>query len=63
LEDRENLVISCWFGINGQKQTPKFVIAKNLGLSEERIEQIFHKAIRKLKASRRSDLLRPFICK
>ena len=63
LDDRENFVISSWFGINGQKQTPKFQIAKTLGLTEERIEQIFHKGIRKLKASRRSDLLRPFICK
>ena len=63
LDERENIVISSWFGINGQKQTPKYVIAKSLGLTEERIEQIFHKGIRKLKASRRSELLRPFICK
>jgi len=61
LEEREQFVISNWFGINGVKQRGKSEIAKDLGLSEERIEQIYHKAIRKLKASNRSRLLKPFI--
>jgi len=61
LDDRENLVISSWFGINGHKQLSKDQIAKQLGLTKERIEQIYHKGIRKLKASRRSEILRPFI--
>lgn len=61
LEDRENFVISNWFGINGQSRKAKSEIAKDLGLSEERIEQIYHKGIRKLKASNRSRLLKPFV--
>lgn len=61
LDERENYVISTWFGINGRVQKPKDDIAKELGLSEERIEQIYHKGIRKLKASNRSSLLKPFV--
>jgi len=60
LDERENFVISNWFGINGQSIKRKDEIAKDLGLSEERIEQIYHKGIRKLKASSRSRLLKPF---
>jgi DNA-directed RNA polymerase sigma subunit (sigma70/sigma32) len=61
LDERENYVISTWFGINGQVQKPKDDIAKELGLSEERIEQIYHKGIRKLKASNRSSLLKQYV--
>lgn len=61
LDDRENIVISSWFGINGSKQIPKDNIARNLGLSEERIEQIFRKGIRKLKASSRSNVLKSYV--
>lgn len=61
LDERENFVISNWFGINGQSIKRKGEIAKSLGVSEERIEQIYHKGIRKLKATNRSRLLKPFI--
>lgn len=61
LDERENLVISYTFGINGKGYKSRFEIANELGVSEERIEQIFHKGIRKLKASRRADILRPYI--
>ena len=61
LEERESFVISNWFGVNGQSQRPKSDIAKDLGISEERVEQIYHKAIRKLKASNRSRLLKHFV--
>jgi RNA polymerase primary sigma factor len=61
LDERESFVISNWFGVNGQSQRPKDAIAKDLGISEERVEQIYHKAIRKLKASNRSRLLKPFV--
>ena len=61
LDERESFVISNWFGVNGQSQRPKDEIAKDLGISEERVEQIYHKAIRKLKASNRSRLLKPFV--
>jgi len=61
LEERESFVISNWFGVNGQSIKPKSEIAKDLGISEERVEQIYHKAIRKLKASNRSRLLKPFV--
>ena len=61
LDERESFVISNWFGVNGQSQKQKGDIAKDLGISEERVEQIYHKAIRKLKASNRSSLLKPFV--
>lgn len=61
LDPREKFVISSWFGINGEPARSRDVVAKELGVSEERIEQIYHKGIRKLKASSRSRLLRPFI--
>ena len=61
LDERENFVISNWFGINGQSIKRKDEIAKELGVSQERIEQIYHKGIRKLKASSRSRLLKPFV--
>lgn len=61
LDERESFVISNWFGVNGESQRPKSEIAKDLGISEERVEQIYHKAIRKLKASNRSRLLKPFV--
>lgn len=61
LDPRESYVISTWFGINGQEKKSKNEISSELGVSEERIEQIYHKGIRKLKASNRSRLLRPFI--
>lgn len=61
LDERENYVISNWFGINGQTQKSKDDIAKELGVSEERIEQIYHKGIRKLKATNRSRLLKQYV--
>ena len=61
LDSRENYVISTWFGINGQEKKSRDEVAKELGVSEERIEQIYHKGIRKLKASNRSSLLKPFV--
>ena len=61
LDSRESFVISNWFGVNGQSQKQKGDIAKDLGISEERVEQIYHKAIRKLKASNRSRLLKHFV--
>ena len=61
LEERESFVISNWFGVNGTSRRGKDEIAKDLGISEERVEQIYHKAIRKLKASNRSRLLKPFV--
>ena len=61
LDERENYVISTWFGINGQAKKAKDDVAKELGVSEERIEQIYHKGIRKLKASNRSRLLKQYV--
>jgi len=61
LDPRENYVISTWFGINGEKRKSRDEVAEVLGISEERVEQIYRKGIRKLKSSRRSDLLRQFI--
>jgi RNA polymerase primary sigma factor len=61
LDPREKYVISSWFGINGEQTRSRTDVAKELGVSEERIEQIFHKGIRKLKASSRSRLLRPYV--
>ena len=61
LDERENYVISTWFGINGQAQKSKDGIAKDLGVSEERVEQIYHKGIRKLKATNRSRLLKQYV--
>lgn len=61
LDERENYVISTWFGINGQAKKSKDDVAKELGVSEERIEQIYHKGIRKLKASNRSRLLKQYV--
>jgi RNA polymerase primary sigma factor len=61
LDERENYVISTWFGINGQAKKAKDDVAKELGVSEERIEQIYHKGIRKLKATNRSRLLKQYV--
>ena len=56
------IILVFWlFMIRPQAKKAKDDGAKELGVSEERIEQIYHKGIRKLKATNRSRLLKQYV--
>ncbi|MDR0544303.1 MAG: sigma-70 family RNA polymerase sigma factor [Odoribacteraceae bacterium] len=60
LTERESDIIRLFFGINGQEMTLE-EIGEKFGLTRERVRQIKEKAIRRLRNSSRSKLLKPYL--
>ena len=60
LSDREKEIIQMFFGIGMQEMTLE-EIGDKFGLTRERVRQIKEKAIRRLKQSQRSKLLRSYL--
>ena len=60
LTDREKDIIQMFFGIGMQEMTLE-EIGDRFGLTRERVRQIKEKAIRRLKQSQRSKLLKPYL--
>ena len=60
LTDREKEIIQMFFGIGMQEMTLE-EIGDRFGLTRERVRQIKEKAIRRLKQSQRSKLLKPYL--
>jgi RNA polymerase primary sigma factor len=61
LSDREKLILSLYFGLNGEDPLTLEEIGQKLGLTRERIRQIKEKAIMRLRHSSRSKYLRGYI--
>lgn len=61
LSDREKLILSLYFGLNGEEPLTLEEIGKKLELTRERIRQIKEKAIVRLRHSSRSKFLRGYI--
>ena len=61
LSDREKLILSLYFGLNGEEPLTLEEIGKKLNLTRERIRQIKEKAIVRLRHSSRSKFLRGYI--
>jgi RNA polymerase primary sigma factor len=61
LTDREKLILTLYFGINGEEPLTLEDIGKKLGLTRERIRQIKEKAIQRLRHSTRAKFLRGYI--
>lgn len=61
LSDREKLILSLYFGLNGEEPLTLEEIGKKLALTRERIRQIKEKAIVRLRHSSRSKFLRGYI--
>lgn len=57
LTDRERDIIECYYGLNGEKMTLE-MIGDEYGLTKERVRQIKHKSLRKLRHN--SDILHMF---
>ncbi|MBN2215223.1 MAG: sigma-70 family RNA polymerase sigma factor [Bacteroidales bacterium] len=60
LTDRERNIIRYFFGINCQEMTLE-EIGEQFGLTRERVRQIKEKAIRRLRHTSRSKLLKPYL--
>ena len=60
LTDRERDIIKLFFGIGGQEMTLE-EIGEQFGLTRERVRQIKEKAIRRLRHSTRSKLLKGYL--
>ena len=50
LTEREQEVLTCYFGLSGDEEMTLEEIGKNLGLTKERIRQIKEKSLKKLRA-------------
>jgi RNA polymerase primary sigma factor len=61
LTSREAMVIEKFFGLNKKRNFSLGEIAQNMGLSKERVRQIKNSALRKLKKSPNTNLLKRFI--
>ena len=61
LTSRESSILEMLFGINNNHSMSLGEIAEEVGLTRERVRQIKEKAIRKLRQSRRSALLRKYL--
>jgi len=61
LSERERLILSMYFGINGEAPLTLEEIGKELGLTRERIRQIKEKAIIRLRHSSRSKFLKGYM--
>jgi RNA polymerase primary sigma factor len=61
LSDREKLILSLYFGLNGEDPLTLEEIGKKLELTRERIRQIKEKAIVRLRHSSRSKFLKGYI--
>lgn len=51
LQERENKILSLYFGLHGEKQKNLKEISKEMGMSSERVRQIVKTSIVKLKAN------------
>jgi RNA polymerase primary sigma factor len=60
LSEREKKIIVCFFGIGCQEMTLE-EIGDKFGLTRERVRQIKEKAIRRLRQSNRSKLLKSYL--
>ena len=61
LSERERLILSMYFGINGEEPLTLEEIGKELGLTRERIRQIKEKAIIRLRHSSRAKFLKGYM--
>ena len=61
LTERESEIIKMFFGIGCQEMTLE-EIGDNFGLTRERVRQIKEKAIRRLRQSNKSKLLKGYLC-
>ncbi|UCG52536.1 MAG: RNA polymerase sigma factor RpoD/SigA [Candidatus Latescibacterota bacterium] len=61
LSDREKLILTLYFGLNGEEPLTLEEIGKELGLTRERIRQIKEKAMVRLRHSSRSKFLKGYM--
>ena len=61
LPEKEQTVIVSRFGLNGDEAKTLEEIGREMGLTRERVRQIKEKAIRRLKHSSRSKLLKTYL--
>lgn len=61
LKDREAEILRYTFGLNGHPTHTLEEIGKKLDITHERVRQIKEKALKKLKNTRRSRLLKPYL--
>lgn len=61
LKPREADILRYTFGLNGMQAHTLEEIGKKLDITHERVRQIKEKALKKLKSTRRSKLLRPYV--
>ncbi len=62
LTEREKEVIKKFFGIDGESTLSLEDIGENMGLTRERVRQIKHKSINKLRSKQGIKLLQPYLC-
>ncbi len=61
LTEREREIVKCFFGIGGAQELTLEEIGEKFGLTRERVRQIKEKAIRRLRHSTRSKLLKTYL--
>jgi RNA polymerase primary sigma factor len=61
LSERERVILSLYFGLNGEDPLTLEEIGKELGLTRERIRQIKEKAIQRLRHSSRARYLQGYV--
>jgi RNA polymerase primary sigma factor len=61
LTEREREIVKCFFGIGGSPELTLEEIGDKFGLTRERVRQIKEKAIRRLRHSTRSRLLKTYL--